>query len=93
MLFSRRIEGGYVNSTLELERPATSIHKSWTQVVLGRQEVHTASFRHFAFTEIYFLPRFTGLVNARGNGNNVTHVKKYNVHGLSKVLSNNLHRC
>lgn len=62
---------------LEVERLSnTSVYKSWTQVVLARQDVHTVSFWHFAFTEIYFLRPFYGSRKRRRSGNNVGHVKK-----------------
>lgn len=62
---------------LEVERLSnTSVNKSWTQVVLARQDVHTVSFWHFAFTEIYFLHPFYGSCKRERSGNNVGHVKK-----------------
>lgn len=76
---------------LEVERLSnTSVHKSWTQVVLARQDVHIVSFWHFAFTEIYFLRPFYGSCKRERSGNNIGHVKKKKKNIITRKIFRNL---
>lgn len=74
---------------LEVERLSnTRVHKSWTQVVLARQDVHTVSLWHFAFTEIYFLRPFYGSCKRERSGNNIGHVKNTKKKKYHKIFRN-----